>query len=84
MRMRMIRKSPRFRTGFTLVELMITTVIMIIVGLVIGAVLVDGQIGWNTMYEHIHSDVVTDGYVARKKFDKSVHLYLPIGFLGAS
>jgi len=42
---------------------------MIIVGFVIGTVMVDGQIGWNTMYEHIHSDVVTDGYVARKKFD---------------
>jgi hypothetical protein len=48
---------------------MITTAVMIIVSLVIGAVMVDGQIGWNTMYEHIYSDVVTDGYVARKKFD---------------
>jgi len=65
----MTRKSTRFRKGFTLIELVITTVIMIIVGFVIGAVMVDGQIGWNTMYEHIHSDVVTDGYVARKKFD---------------
>jgi hypothetical protein len=65
----MTRKNPRFRTGFTLVELMITTAIMIIVGLVIGVVMVDGQIGWNTMYERTHSDVVTDSYVARKKFD---------------
>jgi hypothetical protein len=65
----MLRKSPQFREGFTLVELMITTVIMIIVGVVIGAVMVDGQTGWNTMYERIHSDVVTEGYVARKKFD---------------
>ncbi len=44
-------------------------VIMIVVGLAIGVVIVDGQIGWNTMYDHMNSDVVTDGYVARKKFD---------------
>jgi hypothetical protein len=69
MRTRMIGKRPRFRKGFTLVELMITTVIMIIVAFTIGAVIVDGQIGWNTMYERIYSDVVTDGYVTRKKFD---------------
>ena len=65
----MIRKRPRARKGFTLVELMITTLIMIIVGLAIGVVIVDGQTGWNTMYNRLNSDVVTDGYVARKKFD---------------
>lgn len=69
MRTRMIRKRPGIRNGFTLVELMITSVIMVIVGLAIGVVIVDGQIGWNTMYERINSDVVTDGYVVRKKFD---------------
>ena len=66
---KMIKKRPRARKGFTLVELMITTVIMLIVGLAIGVVIVDGQTGWNTMYERMNSDVVTDGYVARKKFD---------------
>jgi prepilin-type N-terminal cleavage/methylation domain-containing protein len=65
----MIRKRPGIRNGFTLVELMITSVIMVIVGLAIGVVIVDGQTGWNTMYERINSDVVTDGYVVRKKFD---------------
>ena len=65
----MNKKSPRARKGFTLVELMITTVVMLIVGLAIGVVIVDGQTGWNTMYDHMNSDVVTDGYVARKKFD---------------
>lgn len=69
MRTRKIRKRPRFRKAFTLIELMITTVMMIIVGFAIGVVIVDGQTGWNTMYERINSDVVTDGYVARKKFD---------------
>jgi len=65
----MIKKRPRARKGFTIVELMITTVIMISVGLAIGVVIVDGQTGWNTMYDRMNSDVITDGYVARKKFD---------------
>jgi len=65
----MNKKRHRARKGFTLVELMITMVIMLIVGLAIGVVIVDGQTGWNTMYNRLNSDVVTDGYVARKKFD---------------
>jgi prepilin-type N-terminal cleavage/methylation domain-containing protein len=65
----MIRKRPNKKQGFTLVELMITTVVMLIVGLAIGVVIVEGQSGWNFMYERINSDVVSDGYVARKKFD---------------
>jgi len=65
----MNKKRPTARKGFTLVELMITTVIMIVVGLAIGVVIVDGQTGWNTMYDRMNSDVVTDGYVVRKKFD---------------
>ncbi|MHC4322924.1 MAG: PulJ/GspJ family protein [Planctomycetota bacterium] len=65
----MIKTRPGAPRGFTLIELMVTTVIMIIVGLAIGVVIVDGQTGWNTMYERMNSDVVTDGYVARKKFD---------------
>jgi len=60
---------PKARKGFTLVELMITTAIMLIVGLAIGVVIVDGQTGWNRMYNRMNSAVVTDGYVARKKFD---------------
>lgn len=64
-----IKKRPRVPRGFTLVELMIAMVIMMIVGLAIGVVIVDGQIGWNTMYDRLNSDVATDGYVARKKFD---------------
>ena len=65
----MNKKGPGARKAFTLVELMITMVVMLIVGLAIGVVIVDGQTGWNTMYDHMNSNVVTDGYVARKKFD---------------
>lgn len=67
--MTVINTRPSKLQGFTLVELMITTAIMLIVGLAIGVVIVDGQSGWSFMYDRINSDVVTDGYVARKKFD---------------
>lgn len=67
--MMMVKRRPRNLCGFTLVELMITTVVMLIVGLAVGVVIVEGQTGWNFMYERINSDVVTDGYVARKQFD---------------
>lgn len=57
------------RLGFTLLELMITMTIMVIVGLAIGVVIVDGQTSWNVMYDRANSDVITQGYVARKKLD---------------
>ena len=69
MRAIMIKEKPRKPRGFTLVELMISMVIMVVVGLAIGVVIVDGQSTWSDMYDHINSDVVADGYVARKKFD---------------
>jgi len=55
--------------GLTLIELVTATAIMVIVVLAIGTALVDGQRGWSVQYERIYSDVVTDGYVARRKFD---------------
>lgn len=67
--MKAIRIRPSNLQGFTLVELMITMAIMVIVGLAVGVVIVEGQSGWSFMYDRINSDVVTDGYVARKKFD---------------
>jgi len=60
------RSAPR---GFTLVELVITAAIVSIIALAIGVVIVDSQSSWNTMYDRANSDVVTDGYVVRKKFD---------------
>ena len=65
----MIKKRLTASRGFTLIELVIATAIMVIVVLAIGIALVDGQRGWNIQYDRIYSDVVTDGYVARRKFD---------------
>jgi hypothetical protein len=55
--------------GFTLVEMMVAMVVMIIAASAIGTVMVDNQRGWSALYDSVHSDVTTDGYVARKKFD---------------
>ncbi len=65
----MIKKRLAASRGFTLVELIIAMAIMLIVMLAIGIALVDGQRGWSIQYDRIYSDVVTDGYVARRKFD---------------
>ena len=65
----MIKKRLAASRGFTLIELIIAMAIMLIVVLAIGIALVDGQRGWSIQYDRIYSDVVTDGYVAKKKFD---------------
>ena len=65
----MTQRKRLYHNGFTLVELMISMAVMIIVSLAIGAVVVDGHNGWSTMYDKIHSDIFTDSYVVRKKFD---------------
>ncbi len=71
-RIKMTNKEQRAPHGFTLVELMITTVVMAIVGFAIGVVIVDAQTGWNVTYERINSDIVSDGYVAQNKFDSII------------
>lgn len=65
----MNKKSHIASGGFTLVELIITIIVMSIVVSAIGVVIVDSQRCWRVLYDRINSDVVTDGYVARKKFD---------------
>jgi hypothetical protein len=65
----MIKKRLTASRGFTIIELLIATAVMVIVVLAIGIALVDGQRGWSIQYDRIYSEVVTDGYVARRKFD---------------
>ena len=64
-----MKKRLTASRGFTLIELITAMAIMIFVVLAIGMALVDGQRGWNYMYNRVYSDIVTDGYVARRKFD---------------
>ena len=68
----MTNRKLTTRQGFTLVELMVSIAIAAIVIFGIGVILVDSQRGWHTMYNRVYSDVVTDGYVARKMFDSVI------------
>jgi hypothetical protein len=68
----MAQKRHTISGGFTIIELVITMVVMIIAGSAIGLVIVDSQRGWSLMYNYVNSNVVTDGYVARKKFDSII------------
>jgi len=65
-------KKMTNRKGFTLIELMVATGIASTIVVGIGAVLVDSQRGWNTLYERAYCDVVTDAHVARRMFDSVV------------
>ena len=66
-------KDKTVRTkGFTLVELMVATVISAIVLIGIGSVLASSQRDWNNMYNRMYSDVVVDSHIARKAFDAVV------------
>lgn len=71
-RTRMIKKKPTVQHGFTMVELAVTMIIMVIPILVIGIILADSHRGWNIMYNRTYADVVTDSYVTRKVFDAIV------------
>jgi len=68
----MLKNRTTNPKGLTLIELMIATVIMVTAVLGIGGILADSQRGWNVMYNRIYSDVVTDGHVARRTFDRVV------------
>ncbi len=65
-------KGVKFLTGFTSIELMIATMIGCIVMLGVGMAIADSHRGYNAMYDRMYSDVVTDGYVARKTFDSVI------------
>jgi len=66
------RPGKRVRGGFTLTELMVTTVIVAIVVLALGSVVADGVRGWQRMHDRVYADVVTDGFVARRVFDRII------------
>ena len=68
----MKQKKPTTSSGFTIVELIITIAIMMIIGSAIGVAMIDSQRVWHMMYDSINSDIVADGYVARKKFDSII------------
>ena len=68
----MLKNRTTNPKGLTLIELMIATVIMVIVILGVAIILVGSQRGWDAMYNRIYSDVVTDGHIARRTFDRVI------------
>ncbi len=60
------------RGGFTLSELTVAVMISLIVVLSAGMILAGNQKGWSAMFDRVYSDVVTDGYVAKRGFDAIV------------
>lgn len=65
MRMNGISKS-----GFTLVELMVTVLIASVVLISIGAALVDAHRGYRTTFDRVYGDVTTQAYTSRINFDR--------------
>ena len=68
----MLRKTYISRCGFTILELVIASVASIIVLAAVSVLISDGQRGWNSMYNHLNSPVVTDAYIAKKRFDSVI------------
>lgn len=69
---KMSKKTTANRKGFTIIELMVATGLASTIIIGVGVVLVDSQRGWNAMYDHTYSDVVTDAHVARRMFDSVI------------
>ena len=68
----MRKRKLTVRTGLTIIELMLAMLLAVIIVTGLGLILADSQRGWNNMYNRIYSDIVTDSYVARKRFDSVI------------
>ena len=68
----MTKNKRAYRSGFTLTELAVVTVIAVIVLFAIGVVIADGVRGWQRTYDRVYADVRTDSFVARAAFDHIV------------
>ena len=60
------------RSAFTLIEVLVTAMAAVILIVGLSAMLFYGQRGYNTMYRRINSEVVRNGYEARRVFDAIV------------
>ncbi|MHC4461119.1 MAG: PilW family protein [Planctomycetota bacterium] len=68
----MLKKRTENPKGFSSIELMIAITIGCIVMLGVGMAIADSHRGYNAMYDRMYSDVVTEGYIARKMFDSVI------------
>ena len=65
-------KRNNFRSGVTLIELIVTIIAVVIVLLGISGVLASGIKNYQIMYKRLTSDVVRNAYEARRIFDRIV------------
>ena len=57
------------RSGFTIVELIVTITIALIFFLGVAVTLVDSQKAWGNLYDKVHTGVAPDSFVAKKSLD---------------
>jgi hypothetical protein len=63
----------KFRPGFTMIELMLaTTIVIVVIFGVIGITLVDTQNSLNRICNLVYGDIVTGGYVAESTFNSRI------------
>jgi hypothetical protein len=62
-------RQHNFRSGVTLVELLVTVLAVMILVVGISGILAAGHRNYNTMFKRINSDVVRNAYEARLIFD---------------
>ena len=65
-------KNNKFRAGVTLIELVVTVIAAIILILGITGILAGGHKNYATMYTRTTSQVIRNGYEARRIFDRIV------------
>lgn len=62
------RKSRKFDSGITLVELVVTMLIASMLVLVVGVLVVNGQRGWNKIYNSAHKQIKQDSQAVMIRF----------------
>jgi hypothetical protein len=82
----MMKNKSKFKSGLTILELIIAAVIGVIVLTGVAVLLVDSQRGWNLMFNKLQSEIVKDSFIAKIKFDSVIrrasgnYLYVdPVG-----
>jgi hypothetical protein len=62
----------KFRPGFTMIELSLAAIALVVMILGVGMIFVDSQNSWNKMYTRLNGNVVSGAYVAKNTFDSIV------------
>ena len=60
------------RRGLSTIEMTIAATLLVIFMFGVSGVLSNNQQGWNSMYNQIYSNVVTEGHIAKRTFDAIV------------